>query len=410
MILAKSVYGDERLDSSCEGDQRGHTRLLTPKDIDAEFQQEAKAYARLKHRLLLVDICVGGSFALIVVQSGMSSWLKMVIAGQAPQPVVVGAYFVLFSVAYGVLLLPVEYYGGFVLPHRYGLSTETLKGWAKDQVKGGLLALGLGLIIVEVIYYLLGVLPSLWWFVTGLFMLVFTVVLANVAPVLLVPLFYRLTPLDDEELVERVVKLARRANTKVRGVFSINLSSKTKAANAMVMGLGNTRRIVLGDTLYSEYTADEVEAVLAHELGHHVHMDMWWGLLFQSMLTLMGLYLAHLGLSWGVRVMGFSGVNDVAALPLLGLVMGGFMVVTTPVSNAFSRWREGMADEYALRITADAEAFISVMVRLANQNLADVDPEPWVEFLLYSHPPIRRRIEHGQAFARQEMERGGAKA
>jgi len=383
--------------------------MLTADDIDPQRQNEAKGYARLRYRLLVVEMALGGIFVLVVLLGGISSWLKAFIMGYTSQPLlVVAGYFLLFSLAYGVLLLPLEYYGGFVLPHRYGLSTQTLRAWLMDELKAGLLGLGLGLIIIEVIYYLLRVMPSLWWVVTAVFILLFTVILANVAPLLIVPLFYKFTPLADEELVGRLTKLAERANTRVRGVFTINLSSKTRAANAMLMGLGNTRRIVLGDTLYANYSADEIETILAHELGHQVQHDIWWGLLFQSGLTLIGLYVAHLGLSWGVRVMGFAGLDDIAALPLLALVMGGFMALTAPLGNAFSRWREWMADDYALRVTGRPQAFVSTMVRLANQNLAQVDPEPWVEFILYGHPAIRRRIEHGQSFEKEGRGTHGA--
>lgn len=379
--------------------------MLTLADIDPRRQREAKEYARLRYRLLVADLALGGIFALVFLLGGISSWLRAVIMGYTSQPVlVVAAYFTLFSVAYGILLLPLEYYGGFVLPHRYGLSTQTLQAWLVDQAKAGVLGFGLGLLVIEVIYYLLRVMPSLWWLVTAMFMLLFTVILANLAPLVIVPLFYKFTPLADEELVRRLTRLAERANTKVRGVFTINLSSKTRAANAMVMGLGNTRRIVLGDTLYAEYGPDEIETILAHELGHQVQRDIWWGLLFQSALTLIGLYLAHLVLSWGVRAMGFAGLDDIAALPLLALVMGGFMALTTPLGNAFSRWRERMADAYALHMTGKPRAFISTMVKLANQNLAQVDPEPWVEFILYSHPAIGKRIQHGLDF--EEETRG----
>jgi STE24 endopeptidase len=383
--------------------------MLTADDIDPQRQKEAKGYARLRYRLLVVEMALGGIFVLVVLLGGISSWLKAFIMGYTSQPLlVVAGYFLLFSLAYGVLLLPLEYYGGFVLPHRYGLSTQTLRAWLMDELKAGLLGLGLGLIIIEVIYYLLRVMPSVWWVVTAVFILLFTVILANVAPLLIVPLFYKFTPLADEELVGRLTKLAGRANTRVRGVFTINLSSKTRAANAMLMGLGNTRRIVLGDTLYADYSADEIETILAHELGHQVQHDIWWGLLFQSALTLIGLYLAHLGLSWGVRVMGFAGLDDIAALPVVALVMGGFMALTAPLGNAFSRWREWMADDYALRVTGRPQAFVSTMVRLANQNLAQVDPEPWVEFILYGHPAIRRRIEHGQSFEKEGRGTHGA--
>jgi STE24 endopeptidase len=386
-------------------------RMLTPKDIDSERQREARSFARLRYRLLAVDVALGGGLALLLLLSGLAVWLRGLVVANTTRPVlVVAAYFVLISAGYGLVTLPLEYYGGFVLPHRYGLSNQTLRAWLADEVKGGLVALGLGLVVVEVIYYLLRVTPGLWWLVTAVFLLLLTVVLANLAPVLLVPLFYKVRPLADPDLASRLERLAAQARTRVLGVWTMDLSSKTNAANAMVMGLGNTRRIVLGDTLYGEYAPEEIEVIVAHELGHHVAHDMWWGLLLQSGLTLVGLYVTHLALIGGAAALGLSGLDDVAGLPLLGLVMGGFMAVSTPVANGFSRWREGRADEYALRATGRPEAFVSAMVRLANQNLSDVDPERWVELLLLSHPAIGKRIERGLAFREQEKVSGGVGA
>jgi STE24 endopeptidase len=379
-----------------------NARLLTLKDIDTDRQKEARAFARQRRRLLLVEMGLGGTFALVVLGSGLAYRVRDWLAAITGQPVLlVGAYALLFLGAYGVLMAPVAYYGGFWLPHRYGLSTQTVRSWLADQGKGALLGLGVGLIVVEVIYQLLRLAPGMWWLVAGVFLLGLSVVLTTLAPLILVPLFYTLTPLADEELVGRLTCLAERAHARVRGVFTIDLSSKSRAANAMVMGLGKTRRIVLGDTLYEEYTADEIEVILAHELGHQVGHDVWWGLAFQSGLTLAGLYAAHVVLDWAVDVLGLAGVDDVAGLPLLALVMGGFMAVTVPLGNAFSRWRESLADEYALRLTGKPEGFVSVMVRLANQNLADVEPERWVELLLHSHPAIGRRIQQAQSFAGQ---------
>jgi len=370
--------------------------MLTPEDIDRERQREAKAFARSRYRLTVVDMALGGAFLLALLLTGMSVQLRALVLAHTSSPVwTVAGYFVVPSVGYGLLLLPVGYYGGFVLPHRYGLSNETRRGWLVDQVKAGVVGLAFGLVVVEVIYYLLRVTPHLWWPMAGLFLVLLTVVLANLAPVVLVPLFYKVEPLTDEDLVGRLEKLAARARTSVRGVFTIELSSKTSAGNAMLMGLGNTRRIVVGDTLYADYRPEEIEAILAHELGHHVAHDLWWGMLLQAALTFAGLYLTHLALSWATRAKVLWGVDDVAGMPLVGLVVGAFLAVTTPLGNAFSRWRESVADEYALRVAGNPQAFVSAMVRLANQNLAEVDPERWVEMLLYSHPAIGKRIARG---------------
>jgi STE24 endopeptidase len=374
-------------------------RLLGPEDIDRKRQEEARSFARERHRLLLLETVLGGAFAVAVLASGVSYRLREWLGAWSTEPfLLVGGYALIFMVVYGLVMAPLAYYGGFRLPHRYGLSTQTLQAWLADQAKGGLLGCALGLAVVEVIYYLLRAMPEVWWLVTGVFLLGLSVILTTVTPVVVVPLFYKLTPLGDEELVARLTSLAERAEARVRGVFTMNLSSKSRAANAMLMGLGKTRRIVLGDTLYEDFTADEIEVILAHELGHHVAHDIWLGVAFEGVVTLGGLYAAHLVLGWGTKAMGLGGLEDVAGLPLLALVMGAFMVVTMPLGNGFSRWREELADEYALRLTGKPEAFVSVMVRLANQNLADVDPERWVELLLHSHPAIGKRIERGQSF------------
>jgi STE24 endopeptidase len=177
------------------------------------------------------------------------------------------------------------------------------------------------------------------------------------------------------------------------------MSRRTRAANAALTGLGNTRRIILGDTLLNEFSSDEVETVIAHELGHHVHRDIPVGIVVSGGLTLAGLFVAAQVLRLGSSALGFTGPADIAALPLFTLSLGVFGLLTTPLSNAYSRWREVRADTYALQATGKPQAFANAMTRLANQNLADADPERWVVVLLYSHPPIRDRLAHAARWA-----------
>jgi STE24 endopeptidase len=368
--------------------------------LDPERQKKAKEYARIRRRLMLVDLGLGGVYALVWLLSGASVWLRDLILGLTQnQWLVVALYAVVFGGIYALLDAPLSHYRGFVLPHRYGLSVQTLRAWLWDQVKAAAIGGVLGLLLIEVVYFLLRISPDWWWLWTALVMLLFTVVLSNLAPVLIFPLFYKFTPLDDEDLVARLTRLAERAGARVRGVYRFDMSSKTVAANAAVVGLGNTRRIILGDTLLDNFSADEIETVLAHELGHHVHKDMGKGILIQSALTLGGLWLANLALQWGVAVFGFGGVADVAAMPWLALVLGAFGLITSPLGNSYSRWRERMADRYALETTQKPEAFAAAMTRLADQNLADADPERWVEVLLHSHPAISRRVAMAEEFS-----------
>jgi STE24 endopeptidase len=294
-----------------------------------------------------------------------------------------------------LLNLPLGYYSGFVLPHRFDQSNQTLKDWIMDQIKGVAIGAPLGLILLELLYLALRLTGNLWWLWTAGGLLVFNVLLINLAPILIMPLFNKYVPLGDEhqELADRLLHLAERAHTKVRGVFKFDMSKRTKSANAALTGIGNTRRIVLGDTLINEFSTDEIETVLAHELGHHVHGDISVLVAFGILSTTLGLYLASLGLNWAVDTFGFNSPADIAALPALGLIMGLYDLLTMPLNNAVSRWREGMADDYALQATGKHEAFASAFTRLANQNLGEIDPEKWVVFMFYSHPPLGERIE-----------------
>jgi STE24 endopeptidase len=369
--------------------------MINP-SLDPEKQKQARLYDRIRRRLWLLDNLLSAAYLLAWLffgwAKGLSGWLKTFTTNDW---LLVLAFIAIFGGIAALLELPLGYYSGYVLPHRFGQSTQNFKSWVADQVKSLLISAPLGLILLELIYLALRLTGGWWWAWTGAGMLVFTVILANLSPILIMPLFNKFVPLGDEhaELAERLMALAKRANTKVKGVFKFDMSRRTKAANAALTGIGNTRRIVLGDTLINEFTPDEIETVLAHELGHHVHKDIPILMAFGTVMTLGGLFLASLVLDWAARHFGFAGPADIAGLPALALVLGAFGLITQPLNNAFSRWRERMADEYALESTGKAEAFASAFIRLANQNLGEADPEKWVVFMFYDHPPLGERIK-----------------
>jgi STE24 endopeptidase len=371
----------------------------TEETLNPERQRRAKEYARISRRLFVVDLALGAAYVLIWIVAGWSPWLRDQVHHLTQAAWLSVPLFALgFGLPYFILSAPLTYYSGFVLPHRYKQSTQTWRAWLVDQLKGLLISGVLGLIILEVIYALLGAFPQTWWLWTALVMLVFTILLSNLAPVLIFPLFYKYQPLEDEDLGDRLIDLATKAGARVKGVYVFNMSSKTVAANAALMGLGNTRRIVLGDTLVEKFTANEIETVLAHELGHHVHHDLPFGIVVQSVLTLVGFWLANGVMRWGISTFDYNGLTDPATLPLLIVALSIFGLVTMPLSNAWSRWREVKADQYALKITDKPRAFINAMTRLANQNLADAEPPAWVEFLLHSHPSISKRVAMAKRF------------
>lgn len=370
--------------------------------LDPERQTQAKQYARIRRRLWLADTVLSAIFLLAWILFGWSIALREWIASFAADDWLLVAIFVIvFGGIFSFVTLPLGYYSGFVLPHRFGQSNQSLKDWIVDRLKGLAIGAPLGLLLLELLYLALRATGGLWWLWAAGGMLVFSVLLSNLAPILIMPLFNKYVPLGEEhkDLEDRLLALAERANTRVKGVFKFDMSRRTKSANAALTGIGNTRRIVLGDTLINEFNADEIETVLAHELGHHVNRDIPLFIAFGTVGTTLGLYLASVALNWAVGYFGFSGPADIAAFPALALILSVYGLITQPLDNAISRWRERKADEYALQATGKNEAFASAFTRLANQNLGEVDPEKWVVFMFHSHPPLGERIENAGRFA-----------
>lgn len=371
--------------------------------LDPEKQTKAKEYARIRRRLMAAEMAWNAAYAGLWLvfgwALGVKSWLFSYTQNEW---LLVAAFAAIFGGIAAFVDLPLSYYSGFVLPHRYQLSNQSLKEWILDQFKGVAVGAPIGLVALEIIYLILRRAPENWWLWAAGFLLVFNVLLSNLAPILIFPIFNKFVPLGEEhrELEDRLLALAEKAKTKVQGVYKFDMSRRTNAANAALTGIGNSRRIILGDTLIEEFTPDEIETILAHELAHHVHNDIPLGIAVSSISTLGGLWLASGILDWGVRVFGFTSPADPAALPLFGLAIGFFGLATMPLGNGWSRWRERLADQYALSTTGKGTAFAAAFTRLANQNLAEIDPEPWVEWLLYSHPALYKRIKMAEEFQR----------
>jgi STE24 endopeptidase len=370
-------------------------------DLDPERQESARHYARIRRWLMLVELVLGTSYLLAWLFLGWSESLRDYNQSWTPSPWVgVLVYGLVFGGCYLLLELPLSFFQGFSLPHRFQQSNQTLKGWWMDFFKGTVLSGLLGLLFLEIIYFMLRLFPASWWLWAAGVLLAINMLLANLAPILIFPLFNKFQPLAEgyQHLQDRLLSLAERASMPVIGVFSFDMSRQTKSANAGITGLGYTRRIILGDTLLSEFSTEEIETVLAHEIGHYKNHDIPLGIMVQTFLTLGGLYLASRGLSWGITLFDYQDVADIAALPLLILSLGAYGLITMPLSNLFSRWRENLADDFALRLTGNGQAYAAALIRLSNQNLAEVDPQTWVEILLHSHPALRKRIQKAQTY------------
>ena len=366
---------------------------------------EARRYNRIHRWLGVADFVIGSAFLVVLLITGWTGWLRdsALRRGFQNYPLAVFIYLFFLLLIGKVLGLGLDYYG-FRLERRFQLSTQKLRSWLWDETKGFLVGLVLAGIVVELLYLMIRQSPQHWWIITwALFMLLF-IVLAQIAPVVLFPIFYKFEPLDNEDLRRRLILLSEHAGTRVRGIYRWKLSEKSKKANAALTGLGSTRRIILADTLLDNYAPEEIEAVLAHELGHHVHRHILKSILVQAGTTLLGFWVANWVLHYTVdrHMFNLEELSDFANLPLLALTATALSLLLMPALNAYSRYNERQADRYAFESIASVEPFISSMNKLAQQNLAERTPSKWVEVLFHSHPAVSKRVAAAEAWGRTQ--------
>jgi STE24 endopeptidase len=363
---------------------------------------QARRYNRVKRWLGVSDFVLGLVLLVALLVTGWSNSLRDLAYRAAFQNYTLAVFFyVLMLMTAGKLLgLGLEYYG-FRLERRFQLSNQRLRSWVWDEFKAFLVGLVIATIFAELLYFILRQAPQYWWFIAWATFLMLFVLMAQLAPVVLFPIFYKFEPLKNEELKARLVRLSEQAGTQVRGVYQWKLSEKSKKANAALTGIGATRRIILADTLLDNYSADEIEAVLAHELGHHVHRHILKSIAVQAGITLMGFWAANWILHYTVdRTHMFETLSDFANLPLLALVSTVLSLLVLPALNAYSRYNERQADRYAFCSIPKVDPFISSMNKLAQQNLAERSPSKWVEWFFHSHPAISRRVAAAEAWER----------
>ena len=364
---------------------------------------EARRYNRIHRWLGIADFVIGAAFVILLLVTGWSGWLRDVALRRGFQNYTLAVFLYLFMLLLisKALSFGLDYYG-FRLERRFQLSTQRFTAWLWDEAKGFLVGLVMAAIVVELLYFMIRQFPQHWWLIAwALFMGLF-ILLAQLAPVVLFPIFYKFEPLDNEDLRRRLVQLGERAGTSVRGVYRWKLSEKSKKANAALTGLGSTRRIILADTLLDNYAPEEIEAVLAHELGHHVHRHILKSIVVQAGVTLLGFWIANFVLHYSVDHHMFEELSDFANLPLLAITATLLSLLLMPALNAYSRFNERQADCYAFESIATVEPFISSMNKLAQQNLAERTPSKWIEILFHSHPAISRRVAAAQEWERTQ--------
>jgi len=361
--------------------------------------QKARAYNRLKRRISYAEMGLGLVILVILLVTGWTFHIRDLAVGIASGPVWnILIYFLILTAIFELMTLPLAVFSGFVIERRFGLLRQSGWSWVSDYLKGILLNLVLGGMAVEALYFFIRFTGSWWWLSAGAAFAFFFVLMAQLTPILLLPLFYKFKPLADDDLSVRLIALCHRAGARVRGIYEWGLSSKTRRVNAALTGWGPTRRVLLADNLVKNFSPSEVEIILAHELGHHKLRHLPKLLMVQILLTFVAFALSDLIFRTFGSSVNLNSLDDVAGLPLLVLIFAVVGLAALPLVNLFSRHLERAADHFAFKLTGGTDIFISAMEHLADLNLSESDPHPVVEFLFQSHPSPVKRIQAARDF------------
>ncbi|MGB3477598.1 MAG: M48 family metallopeptidase [bacterium] len=367
--------------------------------IDKEKQKRAEKYHNDNLKINIVSYVISGIFIVALLWFDISkNFVVFINTVTNARFLIILTYFAVLYVIYTLITMPLAYLDGYVIEHKYGFSTQNFKGWLKDWVKSFFVSFILGAIVFEIIYLVTNISPTLWWLWLSVIMIIFSVILANLFPVLILPLFYKTSPIENEDLRSKIEDICEQTKINVQGIFSINLSSKSTKANAAVVGLGNTKRILIGDTLIADYTEGEILSVLAHEITHYREHHVWWLILWQSCTTIVMFYVFYLIYPYIYGLVGFGKVSDIAAFPLFGAIFATLAFVLKPFGSAISRYYERRADKGALNLTKDPESFIALMAKFCNKQLSIAYPNPFIEWYKYSHPSPGNRIKSAETW------------
>ncbi len=359
------------------------------------MMDKAKQYSRIKLRLSLVGLLFTLAFLIALFVTGLSSlfvrWSTQIAGNNLFLQIPI--YLLLLGVTEYIVDLPLHYYSSFYLEHKYQLSNQTLPAWLWRDFKQGILGFVMGSFLLGILYALLRYQSHSWWIIAAILWTFFSLFMARILPTWIIPLFYKVKLISNEQLGERLLALCEKAKLPVQAVYELGLSRDTKKANAALVGWGRSRRVLLGDTLLTHFKPQETAVVLAHELGHHHYHHIWKLVGVSTLAGLIGFFLVDKGLAWFVENSILGSYDDLSGFPLIGLLLTLLSLLLMPIQNAYSRRLERQSDRFAIQLTQDSTSFISAMEKLAEQNLADKNPHPLVEFLFYDHPAIAKRIE-----------------
>lgn len=362
------------------------TRHLSPDDSDP-----SGTYLRKRISLSIFSL----AFTIIYLALLAFTGLKSSFVHLAALSTNLYLSFLIFAFSielfFSIVKFPFDYYADFLLEHKFHLSNQTFSQWITRKLKGALVGSILGVVVLVVFYFLLTTFPETWWMLFAAFFFLFQVVVAQLFPSLILPLFYKLKPLQDEQLTTKLESLVHRFGYAMSGVYSFDLSRETRKANAALTGLGRSRKIIISDTLLEDFSHEEIEVVLAHELGHLVKHHMIKGIAVSGITSVFGFFV----MAQIYSIYTTSNMLAPIALPailFLALILAVFGVFALPAGNYFSRKLEREADQFALESTGMVSQFTSSMRKLGRLNLTPENPPVWIEKIFFSHPSIGARI------------------
>ncbi|MDH4222352.1 MAG: M48 family metallopeptidase [candidate division Zixibacteria bacterium] len=367
-----------------------------------ERLEQAIKYQNAKNVHFFADQGYTILFLILFLFLGLSAFLRHQVEKITRKRFwVIFLYSLIFILLAFIIGLPSSYYG-FHLEQKFQLSNQNFGQWFGEQLKAILVLFIIGLIIIEGIYFALKKAPKTWWIYVSVVFVFFTVVLVNLAPILILPLFNVYTPLPQGEVRDRLISLSEKAGVEVEDIFQMDMSKQTKKVNAALTGIGNTKRIILGDNIINEFTPEEIEFVIAHEMGHNVLQHIWKVIALSSFISAIGFLIIHLSMGRIIhrfrKSLKIENMADIASLPLFLLIFSIFSLVTLPVIPTYSRHIERQADKFAMDMTRNPDVAVVAFEKLAYKNLSDPNPHPVIEFLLYDHPPISKRIKFAETY------------
>jgi STE24 endopeptidase len=363
--------------------------------MSPEELAETQHYGRVELRLSLVDMALDAAFlalAAFVLARPLDGWLQQFsgLGGEHSIPRLLALYGIVFLL-HVCVSLPLSFYSGYIVEHRFGLSNQTVARWVRNWLLGNAFALVLGGVLFAGLYWMIWNTGAYWWLIAAAAFFLVSVVLGQLAPVLFLPLFYKIERIDREDLLGLLRRLAEGTGLAIEGVYRMGMSADTKKANAMLAGLGRTRRVLMGDTLLDQFSPEEIEIIFAHEIGHHVHRHIPKMIATGAAISVLGFWVVD-------RVLiGWSGVASASeaptwSLPLVMFSLMAFQLLLGPLQNAISRHYERQCDRFALVRTGNRAAYTTAFTKLARLNKADPQPHPVEVFLMHSHPPIAERL------------------